>query len=223
MSGPKVVDIQAIRRQQRRECDAQLRELRSDLRRYKKECEAGGKAATEASDHADALLERLQQMRDGERFSGLTKEVTVQRHFYRAEADRLEQNRIETRSVTMRREYALQETANQLQVELANLTGSEARDSALAALGSVSGPEALAKAISKALALTSEVRRESHSNSRVSKIRELAAQFEDPDAIQTPTRTPKANADADETRLTRCWALLSNRMAPSTAISAWRL
>jgi hypothetical protein len=221
MSGPKVVDIQAIRRQQRRECDTQLRELRSDLRRYIKECEAGGKAATEANDHADALLERLQQMRDGERFSAMTKEVTVQRHFYRAEADRLEQNRIESRAVTMRREYALQETANQLQVELANLTDSEARDSALAALGSVSGPDALAKAISQALALTSEVRRESHSNSRVSKIRELAAQFEDPDAIPTPTRTPKANADADETRLTRCWALLAEVESTGHNIDPW--
>jgi hypothetical protein len=222
MSGPKVVNIQAIRRQQRRECDAQVGELRSDLRRYIKECESGGKAATEAKDHANALLERLQQMRNSERFSALTQEVNVQRHFYRAEADRLEQNRIETRAATIGREYALQETVNQLQVELANLAGSEARDSALAALSSVSGPEALAEAISQALALISGARRESDSNSRVRKIRELAAQFEEPDATRTPTCTLKVNADADETRLARCWVLLAEIESTGHHVDSWR-
>ena len=70
MSGPKVVNIEAVRRQRQRESAAHLRELNALV----EEClrlQSAPAAAADIRKHAEALLTRLDQLRARERRKGL--------------------------------------------------------------------------------------------------------------------------------------------------------
>src|SRR4051794_27179043 len=117
MSGPKVVNIQAVRRQMQRQCAARLRDLSAAL----EDClnlQRGDEAKAAAlRERAGGLLTRLEEMQAGERYTEALNEAASYRDFYAAEA-RSERQRIAgQRTAELRREHRRRQLATQLRAE----------------------------------------------------------------------------------------------------------
>lgn len=84
MSGPKVINIKAIRRQQQRACDRRLRQLENAIASWRESCRKAGTLDEAAGAAAATTLERLKAIRDEDLLRALN-ELPVQIQFFQAE------------------------------------------------------------------------------------------------------------------------------------------
>jgi len=83
MSGPKVINLEAIRRRRQRESLAQLRQLQDLMSAWQSETERAGLFTNELATEAAAMLGRLEAMRQREDWTGLLAELPARREFFR--------------------------------------------------------------------------------------------------------------------------------------------
>lgn len=197
MSGPKVVNIEAISRQQRRASLANLRRLELALA----ECERW-----QAQPQASALLERLHKMREAEQWELLSVETAKLTGFYEEEAHRLRQRHAEEQATRLRRAHRLRQGIAQMTWQLQSQPAAPERDRLLAQLasGDVAAQET---ALNEALRFLEQKQRDENST----RLRELAAGLID--ANTSDPALPQAPADPQEQRLEKCWNLLGELSA----------
>lgn len=225
MSGPKVVNIQALRRQQRRESGVRLRELNAMI----EEClglQIGNPTATsECRHHTETLLARLNGLREAEKWDDLLAETTVYRDFYQQEAAGLRCRAAESRADALRREHRLWQSATQLADALRNLPPSSERDNSLHQLAAAEdNVEGLAVAAAAAATFLTTTHREIAANENAKRLYKLAATYADPESSGATPTLPLIAKDPDEIRLDRCWALLGEAEAddPTASIEGWK-
>lgn len=210
MSGPKVVNIQAVRRRQQRESTARLRELTAIL----KEC-----SGLHGTDLADAtkfrqqtatVLANLETLRTGGQWAQLLYQTTGYCQLYRDEANTLRRNAAAHRAAVLNREHHRRQGSAKLSAELEKLPASPARDEALRKLAAAGNDETawmtVADEITRDLA---ESRQTSMQTQFTNRLRELATAYLDPNAKPDAARLPGAPPDPDELRLERCWTALA--------------
>jgi hypothetical protein len=222
MSGPKVVNIRALRRQQRRESATRLRELNAAI----EECFAlqSGGTASELRENTATLLGKLNRLREAENWEGLLHETTSHIDFYRHEAGTLRRQVAERCTQALRREHRIRRAAAEISDGLRRLPPSTERDRALERLASAqSSSSELAKATENAATLVIESHCQLSLMHSARRLREFAAAFADP-AVSLPPSLPEVARDQDEQRLDRCWSLLAELEAgdPLAALDEWK-
>jgi hypothetical protein len=85
MSGPKVVNIEARRRQLQRECEVRLRQLQGAVIDWRAAIKRAAKLNPAAEEAAEAMLQRLQGLRRKEEWETLDRDLAGREQFYRQE------------------------------------------------------------------------------------------------------------------------------------------
>ena len=208
MSGPKVVNIEAVRRQRQRESAAHLRELNALV----EEClrlQSAPAAAADIRKHAEALLTRLDQLRARERWDELVTETASHRDFYQHEAATLRQRAVERHAEALRREHRQRQITVQLTAELNRLPDSPERVHAQQSLSETEMDDAAwASAVKTATALVAGQQRKVTTAESAQRLRELTAAYAEPETHAGSPALPVAPREVDELRLDRCWSLL---------------
>lgn len=201
MSGPKVVNIEAVRRRQKREGLAQLSKLKLALA----ECERWNVSAT-----SSALLARLEAMREAEQWDLLLNEAGAQNLFYEEEAVRLQEQHAAEQAAALRRAHRFEQSLAQATALLKSLPISAQRDALLHQLSS-GDSSSQQSALNAALHFIGNSRQ----NQSTARLRELAASFVDAAAAAAPAVLPSVQAPTDpqEKRLEKCWNLLGELSA----------
>lgn len=225
MSGPKVVNIEAVRRQQRRECNELLRQLSQaveDCLRFQKP-EDQTRGGFESG--AIALLDRLRAMGETEQWGNLRAEAAAQRDFYGAEAERLYQRAADERSTALRSEQNLRIAAEQALKGLRTLTPSAERDAAIQSLSIASDKAAVQAAVIQATDLLAIHRREREQADDSAHLRELATAYATPEDAGAPAHViPAAGRDPEAVRLDNLCALVGKleTFEPTASTGLWR-
>lgn len=226
MSGPKVVNIEAVRRQQRREGTGRLRELRAALGECLQLQAENPTGTFEFRQRAEGLLAGLDRLSREERWGDLSAETTAHRDFYLGEAGRLRREAARRTADVLRREHRRRLGAEQLTRELRSLPTSPGRERALRRLDAVPADEEdWGAAVAVATAWLAEARGSAAAAVATGRLRALAAALEEPvTATGTAPVLPGAPPDPDEARLERCWALLGElgTDAPAGALVDWQ-
>ncbi|QIF02435.1 hypothetical protein [Roseimicrobium sp. ORNL1] len=192
MSGPKVINIEAVRRRQKRESLAHLQKLQSALA----QCERWQELP-----QATAVVDRLHEMRDAEQWESLSLEAARQSSFYEDEAQRLRQQHVAEQAADLRRVHRLRQSVAQMTAHLEKLPPSLEREHLIAQLNA---PDASAQQM--ALNDTLQFIEQDHRDEITSRMRELAAGLIAPEAVISAL--PDLPADPQEQRLEKCWNLL---------------
>lgn len=200
MSGPKVINIEAIRRRQKRESLALLQRLELALA----DCERWQTAEFQAS----SVMDRLRQMQGAEQWQPLIHEAGKQCSFYEEEARRLRQRRVADQAATLRREHRLQQALSQMIAQLQTLPATPKRERLILQLRTAD-PAAQQAALGAALDFIGQQQQQESS----SRLRELAAGLMDPGAVSSNSPLPQPPADPQELRLEKCWNLLAELSA----------
>lgn len=220
MSGPKVVNIEAVRRRQRRQCRTVLRELAEVVDECLRMHQGDATATNDFKRNTETVVDRLNHLRETEQWPELLAQTSAHRDFYRSEAESLRQRHVERRTLELRREHRLRQGAAQLQAELSRLPASSARDEALEAISTASDAECLQKACARAESTIIE-HRTVRSDENVSRLRRLADEYQDPLGDTPPVRQ-EVERDPDEVRLERCWRLIGElSVLPDCPTSSW--
>lgn len=120
MSGPKVINIEAIRRQQRRLCDRQLRQLRNAIAAWRECQKRTGQLDERADAEAAKLLKRLEALRESNVVAALGQLPTQIQFFQGEEAET--RKAIVERARTLRdRRQRIEQSATMLVRELQDL------------------------------------------------------------------------------------------------------
>ncbi|RFC52984.1 MAG: hypothetical protein DVB22_000057 [Verrucomicrobia bacterium] len=205
MSGPKVINIKAVRRQQRRASLADLRRLELALI----ECERW-----HAQPQSSSLLERLHAMREAEEWEPLSAEMVRLAGFYEGEVHRLRQQHAMEQAASLRRAHRLRQGIAQMISQLEGHPVGSERDYLLGQLaaGDVSAQET---ALNEGLRFIGQ--KDPYEDT--SRLRELAAGLLDHGTSCTPA-LPQVPTDPQQLRLERCWNLLGelSALAPSTEL-----
>lgn len=221
MSGPKVVNIEAVMRRLQRESTTRLRELTMAIDEYLQlQCE--DTASAEFRQQTDALIAQLNALRDTQQWGELLNHTTSYRDFYQSEAQGLRQRIADTRAAQLRREHRLRQRSAQLAGELRRLPASSERDSLLEKLSASSDAD-LDAAMAAAVEFVGSESRRSETAEATERLRAAAAAFADA-ASSASTLVAAAPRDAHEVRLERCWALLGEleTIGPAESIAAWK-
>lgn len=206
MSGPKVVNIQAVRRQQRREATARLRELRSVL----EECLALPEAAPELRARTAKVLTELDALQASDQWAQLLTRTAGYCQVFRDEADGLRRQATERRAAKLRRGQRRKQLAVQLQSELARMPASPARDAAIGKLAAARNDEdAQGKVVDEVIRWLADARATTLQIKHSERLRELAKAYADPAAGENRSPLPQAGPDPEERRLEQCWTLLA--------------
>lgn len=120
MSGPKVINIEAIRRQQRRLCDRQLRQLRNAIAAWRECQKRAGKLDERADAEAAKLLNRLEALRDSNLVAALG-ELPTQIQFFQGEAAETRKAIVERARTLRDRRQRIEQSATMLVRELQDL------------------------------------------------------------------------------------------------------
>ena len=219
------MNIQALRRQQRRESAARLRELNAMIEECLGLQNADPAAASEFRHHTEALLTKLNGHREAEQWGDLIAETTSYRDFYQQEAADLRHRAAERRATALRREHRLRQSATQLADALSKLPSSSERDDALQQLAAAeNNEEGFAAAAAEAADFVAKTHREIAVTENARRLRELAATYADPEASEATQSLPSVAKDPDELRLDRCWSLLGELEAddPAASIEGWK-
>lgn len=225
MSGPKVVNIQALRRQQRRECAALLRELTAAVEACLQLQETNVTTAQEMQTRWKTTLAELNGLMTAERWDDLRTRTMAQRDFYRSEAKTLHSRNVERRANLLRREHRLRKTAREMHSELQRLPTSAEREHAIEQLASASDNATLQRALEDAAGVVSAVRRDRAATALSERVRELAAGYIDASAEGDPTPTlTQADRDPDDARIERCLLLLGDleSLEHESIIEPWK-
>ncbi|MCB1086241.1 MAG: hypothetical protein KDM63_04295 [Verrucomicrobiae bacterium] len=208
MSGPKVINIEAVRRRQKRESQVLLRRLQLVLA----DCERW-----QAQPQAEDSLMRLEILRDSEQWESLLLEAGRLHDFYQEESHRLRQQQAADKAAKLRRSHRRNQAVTQMKMQLRNLPPAPERDALLAKLANSDFAED-ESALNAALDLLEEAN--SHQNNN--RLRDLAACLIDGEAeTDTPVR-PSAPGAPHRERLEKCWRLLGELSAdaPCSEIEA---
>lgn len=92
MSGPKVVNIEAIRRQQRRECNKLLHELGAEVEEYL-QLQNTHDVSGDSKSRAAGLIARLRKLQEADQWEQVRVETTAHRNFYKHEIEALRQQK----------------------------------------------------------------------------------------------------------------------------------
>ncbi len=194
MSGPKVINIEAVRRRQKRESQVLLRKLQLALA----ECERW-QAQSQAADS----LKRLETLRVAGQWEPLLLEAGRLRDFYQEESHRLRQRHAAEQATRLRRAHRLQQAVTQMIGQLQNLPPSKERDALVSQLAHADSTQH-ESAINAALHFIGQTQHDQNA----SRLRELAACLIDVDSETTTPTRPQALADPHRQRLEKCWQLL---------------
>ncbi len=199
MSGPKVVNIEAVRRRQKRESLIHLRKLQLVLT----ECER-----LQSQSQSSLLLNRLHALRDAEQWEPLSMESAKLSNFYEEEAHRLRQQHAAEQTATLRRSHRLRQSIAQMTAYLQSQPAGPERDRLIGQLSSVD-VTTQQTALNEALHAIEQNQR----NETTSRLREFAAALTDSIADRSHPALPKAPVDPYEQRLDRSWNLLGELSA----------
>lgn len=225
MSGPKVVNIQALRRQQQRESAARLRELNTIIDECLSLQNTGQVTTSEFHQQTAALLTSLNGLREAGLWVDLVAQTTSYRDFYQQEAVNLRHRTAERRTAALCREHRLRQSAAQLADALNQLPPSSERNDALQKLITTQNDaEGFAAAAAEAADLVARTHHETAATENAQLLRALAATYAEPEASVTTQLLSGAAKDPDELRLDRCWSLLGELEAhdPTAAIEEWK-
>jgi hypothetical protein len=114
MSGPKVINIEARRRQLQRECQSGLRELKDAVADWRGCLERAGKLTATAEEQAGALLRRLSEFPEAQDWGTLRDELHSHAQFFRTEAGLV-------RNEMVRRTKSLRERRRRVEISAAML------------------------------------------------------------------------------------------------------
>jgi hypothetical protein len=84
MSGPKVINLEAVRRRQQRECLALLRGMTDWIAEWRRALEEAGRFTDELAGEIAAWSARMDALREGAQWAPLLAELTMRRNFFRA-------------------------------------------------------------------------------------------------------------------------------------------
>src|SRR4051812_24259404 len=118
MSGPKVINLEALRRRQQRESLARLRELEELIGEWRAAMEDAGKFTNELAAEMGEMFGRLENLRKGEQWAALLAELPARLEFFRngianaretgikrVAARRDRRRRLELAATTLQREW----------------------------------------------------------------------------------------------------------------------
>jgi hypothetical protein len=118
VSGPKVINLEAVRRRQQRQSTARLRELHDLVREWQAAMGRAGLLTDELAGEAEVLLARLETMRQDEEWGELVGELSPRLEFFRsgiidanehaiegAAARRQRRQRVKLSAITIQREW----------------------------------------------------------------------------------------------------------------------
>jgi hypothetical protein len=118
MSGPKVINLEAVRRRQQRQSSARLRELHDLVREWQTAMGRAGLLTDELAAEAEVLLARLETVRRDEQWGALLGELSPRLEFFRsgiaganehaiksAAARRQRRQRVRLSAITIQREW----------------------------------------------------------------------------------------------------------------------
>ncbi|HSI85333.1 MAG TPA: hypothetical protein VK970_16225 [Candidatus Methylacidiphilales bacterium] len=212
MSGPKVVDIQAIRRRQQRDSARALTVLTASV----DECNGLLREADPAEIHrfrenVDDILSELDALRTAENWERLLESTNAYRDFYTTEVSVLRDKAIQIRAKAMQRGHQTKVRALQLNDDLKALPASSERDALLRQLSSVQQSdtvedtllEEVARYITEARAATSKAKFGAN-------LQKLAELYADPSAASEAAPVlPGSPQDAENARMDRFWIMLA--------------
>lgn len=118
MSGPKVINLEAIRRRQQRESLAQLRTLQDSLTEWQLALERAGLLSAEALGAQQGILKELETLRGAENWQTILSEIPARIQFLRTAIDSAHENVIERQTALQTRRHRLAVTATMLLREL---------------------------------------------------------------------------------------------------------
>lgn len=199
MSGPKVINIEAVRRRQRRESRMHLRRLQIALAEIER---------WQAQPQASSMLERLHAMNEAEQWEPLSIESGRLSSFYEEEVHRLRQQEAAERATGMRRAHRLQQSIAQMTSQLQGQPASVERDRLIDQLTS-SDAATQQSALNAALYFIEQTQR----GETTSRLRDLAAGLIDPNMTARTPAIPQAAVDPQQQRLEKCWSLLGELSA----------
>ncbi len=215
-----MVNIEAVRRRQRRECRTLFRELSEAVDQCLHLLQGDDAARNDFKRNTETVVNRLNHLREAEQWPDLLAQTSAHRDFYRSEAESLRRRHVERRTSELRREHRLRQAAAQLQAELSRLPASSARDEALEAISTAMDAGCLQKVLAQA-ELTIIEHRTVHPDENVSRLRSLAAEYADPLGDAPPVKQ-EVERDPDEVRLERCWRLIGElSVLPDCPTSSW--
>ena len=219
------MNIQALRRQQQRESAARLRELNAVIAECLHLQNASPATTSAFRENTDALLTRLNGLRQGGQWGDLLAETISYRDFYRQESGDLRHRAAERRTAALRREHHLRQSAAQLADALRQLPPSSERGDALQKLATAqTNDEEFAAAAAEAADLVARTHHETAATENAQRLRAFAATYAEPETSVTAKFLSGVAKDPDELRLDRCWSLLGELEAhdPMASIEAWK-
>jgi hypothetical protein len=199
MSGPKVVNIEAVRRRQKREGLAQLRKLQLALA----EC-----ARWQVQPQASAVLSRLNALHQAEQWEPLLLESGPLSSFYEEEAHRLRQQHAAEQAASLRKAHRFEQSIAQMTGQLQSQPASAERDALIHQLTS-DDSSIQQSAVNEALHFIGQTQRGQSTN----RLSELAASLMDSELASSAPAIPLTPADPHQQRLEKCWSLLGELSA----------
>jgi hypothetical protein len=118
MSGPKVVNLEAVRRRRQRESLVQLRELRDLVAEWRSEMEKAGLLSDSLKAETEVMFARLENLRETEQWESLFNELPARRAFFKDGTASAQQTRIERISSQRERQRRLELAIAMLKREL---------------------------------------------------------------------------------------------------------
>lgn len=197
MSGPKVVDIEAVRRQQKRDGLAALRRLE----RIVAEC-----LRLQPQTDAEPLLKKFRALRGAEQWEQLYTEAPRHLAFYQGEVERLREQQAKAHAAKLHREHRLQQSVVQMTQALHALPDTPELNQVIIRLANAD-PQIQENALDEGMLLLSLDTKDTKDASS-SRLREFSAAYIDEKTQQGAARLPAAATDPQAERIERCWQLL---------------
>jgi ribosomal protein S18 len=180
MSGPKVINIEAIRRQQQRLCARRLRQLRYAIEAWRDCLELAGKLEHAVEKDAATRLERLQMLSESDLSTAL-RELPDQIQFFQGEEAAARGTMIEQARNKRERRQRLEESATMLLRELREIDDASVtvlqRTIELAGRANEEELTRLEASLQRTLADTAKVTQARRDAGREARLAELAATF----------------------------------------------
>ncbi len=101
MSGPKVVNVEAVRQRRKRDSLVRLQELRDTVAEWRSTVEPAGLLTHELATEVEEMFRRLENLRQSEQWDPLFTELSARREFFRTGTEHAQQTRI-TRAAALR-------------------------------------------------------------------------------------------------------------------------
>lgn len=198
MSGPKVVDIEAVTLRQKRESLMQLHKLQAALSEWNR-----WQSQLSSQSQASSLLKRLDELRMAGQWQELREQSASLSSFYEVEAQRLQRQHAEQKAADLSRLNRLGQSVAQMTALLQRQPASPERDGWIGRLAS-SNANTQEKALHGALNFIEQA----HGDANTQRLRDFTAAFADPSIGSSTFVLSQSMAHPQEQRLEKCWKLL---------------